>query len=231
MERIQECIFNIDVICRSMFAATVERKDLGVPKSSVMYSDSVRYSYIQVCIILDEIDLLHNLAKDDQYLKDTLYIISPIVRAIKKFTGIRKARNSVFAHFNRDSKKKEFYPWWKALREMKLPRAKIEQDIMHVALMAINSTLATRYYDDLKEFSIKSYEEMKSYEKWDMEQKENLNAIPNVFKEPMMELQKRGIEKKMDGFIIDPFILEYEKQKRPFWLDSDFKYYKKFAPK
>ena len=88
-----------------MFTAYYDKINLSIPKNSVIYTDSIRYSYIQICIILDELEILNGLAKNDEYLKDTLYVISPAVRALKKFTGLKKARNYIFAHFNRSKKK------------------------------------------------------------------------------------------------------------------------------
>lgn len=201
--KIQECLLNIDMICRSMFTSAFDRAILKIPIESAIYGDSIRYSYIQLCIILDEIDILNRLARDNNYLKDTLYIISPVLRSLKAFTGLRKARNFMLAHFNRDNKK-QFHPWWKALRELKLPRTQKELTQIYSYLQCINGIIVTRYYDELKEFSLISKVEVESYLEWIKEQEDLAinNATP--FDNLQPEIEKRMIELGMTKIVIDP---------------------------
>lgn len=203
--KIQECILNIDMLCRSMYAANFDRIQLKIPVESVIYMDSIRYSYIQLCTILDEIDILNRYAKGDSYLKGTLYVVSPAIRAMKKFTGIRKARNYMLAHFNRD-KKGNFYPWWKALKEMKLPRIKTELSQIYTYLHIINGIIVTRYYQELKEFSHTSGVEVESYFNWVKEQEELAINNPTPFDNIESEIEKRMSEMDISGIAEDPFI-------------------------
>ena len=180
---LQECILNIDMTCRSLYAANIERIKFKIPKSSVIFMDSIRYSYIQLCTIQDELKILNGLAKNDEYLKNTLYIISPAARALNKYTGIRKARNVMFAHFNRD-RNDNFTPWWKELIGLKLPRFKDELVHIMTYVQLINGIIVTRYYEQLKEISKEVEKEVNEYFEWIKIQEkdvlENLTPFANV---------------------------------------------------
>lgn len=102
--KIQECIFNIDMVCRSMYLSYEEIGSLKLSPKSAIYGDVLRYRYIQLCTILDEFEILHGIAKNDPYLRDTLFVISPVTKALSKYNGIKRARNTMLAHFNRDKK-------------------------------------------------------------------------------------------------------------------------------
>ncbi len=205
--KIQECILNIDMTCRSMYAANIERIKLNIPKDSVIFMDSIRYAYIQLCTIQDELNILNRIAKNNNYLRDTLYIISPASRALNKYTGIRKARNFMFAHFNRD-KKKNFSPWWKELKGLKLPRIKNELSQVFTYLQMINGIIVTRYYEDLKEISLLAKIEVDEYFEW-VEIQENeamINKTP--FDDINIEIEERMKAQNMSEIVIDPFATE-----------------------
>ena len=195
------------MICRSMYATNRDRIELKIPSESVIHADSIRYSYIQLCTILDELKILSSFAKNNLYLRDTLYVISPAVRAIKKFNGIRTARNYMLAHFNRD-KQKNFYPWWIALKEMKLPRTKGDLSQIYTYLNVINGIIVTRYYNDLKEFSQISKKEVDLYVIWMLEQEEKSIKHPTSFVDIENEIEKRMKEMNITGIAIDPFMKE-----------------------
>jgi hypothetical protein len=205
--KLQECILNIDMTCRCLYAANIERIKFKIPKGSVIFMDSIRYSYIQLCTIQDELKILNRIAKNDEYLKNTLYIISPASRALNKYTGIRKARNVMFAHFNRD-RNNNFTPWWKELIGLKLPRFKDELVQIMTYLQLINGIIVTRHYEQLKEISLEAEKEVNEYFDWIKNQEkqviENLTPFDNVDK----EVEKRMIEQKMTEIIIDSFAVE-----------------------
>ncbi|MCF1193111.1 hypothetical protein LRR18_16095 [Mangrovimonas sp. AS39] len=189
-----------------MYATNFDRIQLQIPQSSVLHSDLIRYSYIQLCIILDEIDTLNRLAKDDEYLKDTLYIVTPAIRAIKKYTGIRKARNFMLAHYNRD-KKGNFYPWWRALKDLKLPRLKQELTQIYTYLHAINGIIVTRYYEELKDISQTAGKEVDEYYSWVRTQEELAIKDDSPFDNIESEIENRMAEFDMKGIIQDPFVV------------------------
>ncbi len=201
--KIIECIFNIDMICRGMYQSYEDCQFLEIRKDTVLYSDLLRYRYLQICMILDEFELLTRLAKDNEYLKDTLYIVSPITKVLNKYTGIRKARNSIFAHFNRD-KKRNFKPWWIALKDSNLPRSPQEIDLLYIWLHLLNAFLVTRYYKDLEAMSILVEPDLHSFTNW-ARNKENEITINTPFDSLAVEIQNRLNEKGIpDQLILDP---------------------------
>lgn len=206
-KKIQECIMNIDMMCRSMYLSYVDTIKLKIPKKSVIYADMVRYSYIRLCSILNELSILNRLAKTNDYLKDTLYVASPATRALNKYTGIRKARNFLLAHYNRD-KSGNFFPWWKALKNLKLPRTHKEVKQIYVWLHLINGIIITRYSDELKEIFAKSRSEFKSYNDWMVEQENDAVANPTPFDNIEIEVEKRVKEKNIGDIEIDPIMTD-----------------------
>lgn len=204
-KKINECLLNIDMICRGIYLSFIELRKLDLPFDSVIQGDVTRYSYIQFCIILDEFDILHALAKDDSYLQDTLYIVKPSLKGIKKYDGIRKARNIMLAHFNR-GKSREFKPWWIELKNLKLPRTQKEIGEIHIWLHLTNSILVTRYYEEIKELSLKEKPLLDEYFQWvQAEEKKssfNLTPLEEIFK----DVDERMKEKGMNEVIIDPIM-------------------------
>lgn len=203
--KIVECIFNIDMICRSMYQSYEDCITLQIPKETVLYSDLLRYSYLQLCIILDEFEILNGLAKDNQYLKDTLYVVSPIAKALNKYSGIRKARNYLFAHFNRD-RKGNFEPWWIVLKDAPLPRTKKEIELVYTWLHLLNAFLVTRYYEEYSKMTKLIEPDFFSFVDWS-KSKEQEVAIITPFDSLPEEMKKRFIEKDIeDKLILDPIM-------------------------
>lgn len=201
--KIQECLLNIDMICRSMYLSQEESIDLKIPRNSTIYADLLRYSYIQLCTILDEFEILNGLAKNDEYLQDTLYVISPVMRALRQYTGIKRARNYMLAHFNRD-KKRNFSPWWIAMKNLKLPRTHKEIEDIYKHLHLMNAFIVARYYEDLEHISKNVKPDFEAYFKWMLEQ-ESIISNENHFNLIADDLQKRLIEKGIaDQLILDP---------------------------
>lgn len=205
--QIQECILNIDMTCRNMYFSYQEIQKLKIPVDSVIYSDLIRYNYIQLCSILDEFVILSGQAKDDLYLRDTLYVLSPALKAINKYTGIRKARNYMLAHFNRD-KKNNFYPWWFALKGLKLPRTYKEINQIFVWLHSINSIIVTRYCDELKEISNSSKKDVDEYFNWIESEEAAALTNPTPLDEIYSDIEVRMREKNIPHLIVDPAMTE-----------------------
>ena len=205
--KIQECLLNIDMVCRAMYLSFTEVRKLKLPLNSVVLGDVIRYSYIQFCIILDEFEILHGLAKDDIYLRDTLFIVKPSLKGFKQYTGIRKARNILLAHFNR-SKTGEFKPWWIELKNLKLPRTQKEIGEIHMWLHLTNSVLVTRYYEEIKELSLKSKPLVDEYFEWVKSDEKQSAITPTPLRDVFKEVDDRMKKKGMQGVIIDPIMKE-----------------------
>lgn len=204
---IKECVMNIDMTCRSMYLSNRDVRVLKIPTKSTVYGDMVRYSYIQLCSILDEFEILNRYAKDDFYLRDTLYVISPALKAINQYTGIRKARNNMLAHFNRD-KSGKFLPWWSCLKELKLPRTQVEILQIYVWLHVINSILSTRYLSELEEMSTLYKPDVDLY--FQGVEKQEVDAIknPTPLDSIIDEVDKRMVEKNIGLLTVDPIMTE-----------------------
>jgi hypothetical protein len=198
--KVQECILNIDLICRNIYQSYEEVMGLNLTSESTIYRDTIRYRYIQLCSILDEIEILHGLAKDDNYLKDTLYIISPIIKALNQYSGLKRARNYMFAHYNRD-KKKQFYPWWLALKDLKLPVASTEITDIYKHLQIMNTLIITRYHAELDEIINRTRPDFNSYMEQSRKATEN-NDTQSIFNNVMEEVEKKMIEKGADNQLI-----------------------------
>ncbi len=202
--KIQECLLNIDMICRSMYLSYEETLGLKIGADSAMYADLHRYRYIQLCTILDEIEILNRIAKSDSYLMDTLYVISPVTRALGQFPGIKRARNSMFAHFNRD-KKRNFHPWWIALRGLRLPQTANEIGDIYKYLHLMNAFLVSRYYEDLKEISVRTKPDFEAFFISQKEMSENHKNDKAVFETVSEAVLKKLEEKNIaDQLILDP---------------------------
>lgn len=194
------------MICRSMYLSYEESVSLNISKDSPLYADLLRYRYIQLCTILDEFEILNGLAKNDEYLKETLYVISPVTRALSQFTGIKRARNYMLAHFNRD-KKKNFHPWWIALKNLKLPRTQKEINDIYKYLHIMNAFIVCRYYEDLKDITTRIKPDYDSYFKWLSEQDKNIDYNKSIFDSVTQEVYKKMADKGIsDQVILDPIM-------------------------
>jgi len=193
-KKITECVFNIDVLYRELEENLMRFHKMKLGLDHPHHAAVLRYNYIQVCSILDELDILHGEAKSDNYLKDTLYVLSPALKKLKQFNGLKRARNTFLAHFNRD-KKKQFYPWWKSLKGLRLPRNPNEVRQLYALIYIINSLLVSRYYDELKEISIQFKDEEKEYFKWVETEEEKVKNEPNNLDDIKEETHRRFIEK------------------------------------
>jgi hypothetical protein len=193
-KKISECVFNIDVLYRELEEnlRLFHKMKLGLDHQH--HSVLLRYNYIQICSILDELDILNGIAKTDNYLRDTLYVLSPAIKKVKRFTGLRRARNSFLAHFNRD-KKKQFSPWWKSLKGLRLPRTGNEVRQLYALMCIINSLLVSRYYEELKELSIQFKEEENEFYNWVKAEEEMAKNEPNNIDDIKSEMEKRFNEK------------------------------------
>ena len=193
-DKIYECVFNMDVLYRELEENLKAFHKLKLGLDHPHHAALLRYNYIQICSILDELEILNNAAKTDDYLRDTLYVLSPAIKKVKRFTGLKRVRNTLLAHLNRD-KKKQFYPWWKSLKGLRLPRTPNETRQLYALMYIINTLLVSRYYDELKELSIRFKEEEMQYINWVKTEEEKVISEPNNIDDIKEEINKRFIEK------------------------------------
>lgn len=206
--QIKECILNVDLICKNMYLTHKDIKKYNLSSESHILGDIIKYQYIQLCCIKDEINILHRIAKNDIYLRDTLYVISPALRSLKKYNGIRKARNQMLAHYNRDENK-TFKPWWTSLKGLKIPRTFNEFNQIFNWLHVINSILVTRYYSELKEISEMSKIGVENYNNYIVNKEMNTLKKPisfdNIVHQVLAKMKEKSIS---DKWIFDPMMTE-----------------------
>lgn len=200
-KKISECVFNIDVLYRELEENLRRFHQMKLGLDHPHHSALLRYNYIQFCSMLDELEILHGIAKMDDYLRDTLYVLSPAIKKVKRFTGLKRARNTFLAHLNRD-KKKQFYPWWESLKGLRLPRTDNEVRQLYSLLYIINSLLVSRYYTELKELSIQFKEDEKEYFKWVDTEEEKAKNEPNNIDDIRDEMEKRFNEKDFKHIVM-----------------------------
>jgi hypothetical protein len=207
-EKILQCILNIDMTTRHLFLSLEDLKDLKIPQKSQVFTDMIQYSYIRICTALDEISILHGLAKDNIFLQETLYCAQPAIKGINKYTGLKRARNLMLAHLNRDMKK-QFTPWWDELITFKLPRTYKEINQILKFLNLINTIIVSRYHE---KFSLFNNSIRTNFEKYFQEiEKLEANAVnnPTPLDDVEIEIQKRCQEKGLVNFVLDPAMIKY----------------------
>ena len=192
------------MLCRHIYLNTSEVRKLKIPSTNLISVDITRLNYIKICSILDELTILNKYAKDDNYLKDTLYIIAPLSRALKKYTGFRKGRNSIYAHFNRN-KKNEFYPFWKVFENSNFPKTEMETNKVYTYLHGISGILVTRYYDEFMDYSDIQSKDLELFKEW-QNQQILISPDSDYYSEIDIEIDKRMKEYDMKGIIVDPIM-------------------------
>lgn len=204
-KKIIESVFNIDMVTREISVLKKDTREIGLSRKTKVYTALQSYIFIQYCIILDELQLLEGLAKDNIQLKSILEALSPITRKLKKYRIIREMRNSVHAHLNRD-KKKEFSPYWS--REIVKKGRITEHEFMYITAMfqLINTVFLTVYYKELESFSddIKNdfLQYYKETHKEDFSLENYINEVRDLFNETESKLRKIGIQRLMN----DPYL-------------------------
>jgi hypothetical protein len=207
-EKILQCILNIDMTVRHLFLSVEDLKDLKIPQKSQVFTDMIQYSYIRICTALDEISILHGLAKDNIFLQDTLYCAQPAIKGINKYTGLKRARNLMLAHLNRDPKK-QFTPWWDELITFKLPRTYKEINQILKFLNLINTIIVSRYQDKFKLFNDSMRANFEKYfQEVDKLEKDAISN-PTPLDDVEIEIQKRCEEKGLVDFLLDPAMIKY----------------------
>ena len=107
-------------------------------------------SFIRICVILQEWEKLEQLAKDDKKLRNTLRITSPLIKEIRRWTGLHKFRNSVLAHFGRNQDD-AFIPYWRVLQGSKYPTTTWDFNFINSLVITASASLCKRHPHELKQ--------------------------------------------------------------------------------
>jgi hypothetical protein len=194
---ILETIYNFDSIVRNIQQIKLEAKKANLTSQSLLGGDIELYSYVKICNAHHEIELMHKYAPNNQMLFDILYALKPLLKIINEYkTGIKRMRNGILAHFNRDSKG-NFVPYWQLFTRAKLPQEPGELDLIYSCLDIFRVVLVDHFEKDLIPFYTSIDEELTlRFAEW----KNSLGPIPTKdligVKE---EINKRLAEKGLIG--------------------------------
>jgi hypothetical protein len=70
-----------------MYLDYEEIKKIHTSNRNYLLAKVSKYGLIQVCSFLEEYDILNRLSKDNEDLKDTLYVCAPVIRSLNKYKG------------------------------------------------------------------------------------------------------------------------------------------------
>lgn len=140
----QKCLINIKWIFSEMYFDYQDAKNIESNNKNYLIAKASKYGFIQICSLLEEFEILNRLSQNDEVLKDTLYVCAPVIRNMKKYKGLKKMRNLMLAHVNRD-KLKNFKPWWDELKGLRKPIHKDDINELYESLAFIVDMLSVRH--------------------------------------------------------------------------------------
>lgn len=146
----QKCLINIKWIFTEMYFDYQDTKNIQPSNKNYLIAKVSKYGFIQVCSFLEEYEILNRLSQDDKVLRDTLYVCAPVIRNLNKYKGLKKMRNLMLAHVNRD-KLKNFKPWWNELKGLRKPIHKDDIDELYESLAFIVDILNVRHKKEWEE--------------------------------------------------------------------------------
>ena len=148
---IKESIFIIHWIADHLNRSIkVINKEELYKKDEFISHQMMRLSFIQNCIIIQEWQRLEKLSKNDKKLMNTMRIASPLIKEIRRWTGIINFRNSVLAHFGRD-KNGKFIPYWRSLHSLKYPTTTWDFTFINTLTLTISGLLEKRHPLELRQ--------------------------------------------------------------------------------
>jgi hypothetical protein len=158
-DRIHQCILNINIKAITILGVREQRNHLNIPENTPIYDDILFSNITKICSILEELKILRSLCKQDEYLKDVLYCVKPIVDYIRQYEkGFALVRNSMVAHFQRD-KMGNYEPYWERLDGLHIPRDNNEHEFIYDCIDVLRVVLIDRF-PDFKNFHHASHKNM-----------------------------------------------------------------------
>lgn len=192
----QKCLINIKWIFTEIYFDYQVAKTFPTSHNNYLIAKISKYGYIQVCSFLEECEILNRLSHNDDVLKDTLYVCAPVIRNLKKYKGLKKMRNLMLAHVNRD-KLKNFKPWWNELKGLRKPIHKEDIDELYESLAFIVDILNVRHKKEWEEAipylkkSVRQYMNEDTVLQNELKKKEKTMAEINV--EVLIRMKEKNI--------------------------------------
>ena len=200
LKKLKEIIYNVNHLCSHIEHSRNGIRKISYEEHKQVYTDVNRLLDIFVCSLIDEIKVFENFAKkvNNDYVSDTVYVLTPLTNYIKKFDSLRVKRNKILAHHNRD-KNMEFKPWWRELQGKRFATTDGEESMIFSTVRCIHDIFKKRFTNELDEILKEFDKEIDIYESKMME-------VPNVdsykdIKPTIIETQKRMKERDF-SFII-----------------------------
>lgn len=196
LTELQKCLINIKWIFTEMYFDYHGAKNIQTSNNNYLIAKVSKYGYIQVCSFLEEYEILNRLSQNDEDLRNTLYVCAPIVRNLKKYKGLKKMRNLMLAHVNRD-KLKNFEPWWEELKGLRKPIHKEDINELYESLAFIVDMLNVRHKKEWEEAIPYLEKSLRDYIKEDIALQHKLKHKEKTMKEINAEVLKRMDEKNI----------------------------------
>lgn len=140
---------------------------LKFPSGHVLSRDAMFFSIIKICIVIEEINILNGMCKDDIYLRKLMNCVKPFTSTATKYEkDFNNFRNSFVAHLQRD-KKKKFKVYSSIFDTLNVPRHQREWDFIYdclelfkqvlvgayPAFLKFNDEMSRQIYKDVHEFA------------------------------------------------------------------------------
>jgi hypothetical protein len=192
----QKCLINIKWIFTEMYYDYQDTKNIQTSNSNYLIAKVSKYGFIQVCSFLEECEILNRLSQNDEVLRDTLYVCAPVIRNLNKYKGLRKMRNLMLAHVNRD-KLKNFKPWWNELKGLRKPVHKEDINELYESLAFIVDMLNIRHKKEWEEAIPYLEKSLRQFISEDAELQLDFKKSEKTMKEINAEVLKRMEEKNI----------------------------------
>lgn len=195
-ERLLESILNIDMLTDELTHSVKDIFTFKIPHDHQITKSIIKHNYILMCSFEAELDIINSFSKENILIKDIMWSISPLLRLVKEYTGIKKGRNAYFAHYNRD-RKDQFYPWWRSLHGVKLPRTIKEIVFLHSVFESIRAILKSQFITELEGLKRQYKSEVDDYFEYVKKQEDIAILKPDGIKDLVIEVDNRLKEKNI----------------------------------
>lgn len=183
--KLQEAIYNIDFIAFhiKMTVDLSNKQRLPDADDKFIVERLMLFNLIQTCSFLDEYKILERLAKDSEEIMRTTKILSPAIRRIRQYKGLKDFRNSILAHVNRDNSG-IFRPYWRVMTGTSFPKTYSDVNLITNLIIGVASIIEKRHSNEL-------YEIKQSMQKERLESESRLydNSTLNSMDEFKQELE------------------------------------------
>jgi len=191
----QKCLINIKMIFAEMYLDFQDTKNIQ-SNNNYLTAKVTKYGFIQVCSFLEEYEILNRLSQNNEELKDTLYVCAPVIRNLKKYKGLKKMRNLMLAHFNRD-KLQNYKPWWDELKGLRKPIHKDDINELYESLAFVVDMLSIRHKEEWNlaipylEKSLQQY--IQEDAKFQIEMKKQEKSMKEINTEVLKRMKEKNI--------------------------------------